>query len=156
MSDRSAVQHLSPELESQVAAWREQDRDPGTVAELDRLRDEARAGDAGALAELEDAFAGRLAFGTAGLRGPLGPGPRRMNRVLVGQAAAGLARYLLDHGMAGGSVIIGYDARHNSDVFAHDTAEVLAGAGFRALLSEAPLPTPVVAFGIRQDRKSVV
>ena len=72
-----------------------------------------------------------------------------MNRVVVGQAAAGLATYLLDQGLAGGRVIIGYDARHNSDVFARDTAEIMAGAGFGAMITAHPLPTPVVAFGIR-------
>jgi phosphomannomutase len=71
-----------------------------------------------------------------------------MNRVVVGQAAAGLASYLLDHGLAGGKVIIGFDARRNSDVFARDTAEIMAGAGFQALISPEPLPTPVAAFGI--------
>ncbi len=71
-----------------------------------------------------------------------------MNRVVVGQAAAGLATYLLDQGLAGGRVIIGFDARHNSDVFARDTAEIMAGAGFGAMITAGPLPTPVVAFGI--------
>ena len=71
-----------------------------------------------------------------------------MNRVVVGQAAAGLAAYLLDQGLAGGTVIIGHDARHKSDVFARDSAEIFAGAGFRALLVPVPTPTPVVAFGI--------
>ncbi|HET6529485.1 MAG TPA: phospho-sugar mutase, partial [Actinoplanes sp.] len=94
-------------------------------------------------------FSGRLEFGTAGLRGALGPGPRRMNRVVVGQAAAGLARYLLDSGLAGGTVVVGFDARYNSDVFARDTAEVMTGAGLRALLLPRPLPTPVLAHAVR-------
>jgi phosphomannomutase len=72
-----------------------------------------------------------------------------MNRVVVTQAAAGFAAWLTAKGLLGGKVLIGYDARHNSDVFARDTAEVLAGAGFQALLTAAPTPTPVVAFGIK-------
>jgi phosphomannomutase len=72
-----------------------------------------------------------------------------MNRVVVGQTTAGLATYLLDHGLAGGKVIIGFDARYNSDVFARDTAEIMSGAGFQTLITPGPLPTPVVAFGIR-------
>ncbi len=139
---------LNLELERAVAAWSAQDPDPATRVELDRLLTASQTGDAAALATLTDAFAGRLQFGTAGLRGALGPGPNRMNRVLVGQAAAGLATYLLDQGLAGGRVIIGFDARHLSDVFARDTAEILAGAGFDALITAEPLPTPVVAFGI--------
>jgi phosphomannomutase len=72
-----------------------------------------------------------------------------MNRVVVSQTAAALASYLLDHGLAGGKVIIGFDARRNSDVFARDTAEIMSGAGFQAMITPGPLPTPVVAFGIR-------
>ena len=72
-----------------------------------------------------------------------------MNRVVVGQAAAGLATYLLDSGLAGGRVLVGYDARHNSDRFAKDTAEIMAGAGFATMITAGPLPTPVIAFGIR-------
>jgi phosphomannomutase len=138
-----------PALSASIQAWRAQDPDPQTVAALDALVSAAESGDASALAELADAFAGPLTFGTAGLRGRLGPGPARMNRVVVAQAAAGLARYLLDQGLAGGSVIVGYDARHNSAIFARDTAEILAGAGLRPLLCAEHRPTPVVAFGIR-------
>ena len=136
-------------LREQATAWRDQDPDVATAAALDDLLARADAGDGAALAELTSAFAGPLEFGTAGLRGPLGAGPARMNRVVVGQAAAGLAAHLLSLGMAGGRVIVGYDARYNSDVFARDTAQILAGAGLFPLLCSRPLPTPVVAFGIR-------
>ena len=136
-------------LTAAIDAWIAQDPDPATQLALENLRDKAAAGDVEALTELTDAFAGPLEFGTAGLRGALGPGPGRMNRVVVSQAAAGLARYLKDAGHAGGRVIIGYDARYNSDVFARDTAEIMAGAGLEPLLCARPLPTPVVAFGIR-------
>ncbi|SDT04629.1 phospho-sugar mutase [Microlunatus soli] len=136
-------------LLARVEAWRSQDPDPDTVAALDDLVDRVGSDDQAARAELEDAFDGRLEFGTAGLRGALGPGPNRMNRVVVGQAAAGLARYLNDNELTGGTVIIGYDARHKSEVFARDTAEIMAAAGFRPLLTDRPTPTPLVAFGIR-------
>jgi phosphomannomutase len=136
-------------LRAAVTAWRDDDPDVATVAALDDLLARADAGDAEAAEELVSAFAGPLTFGTAGLRGPLGPGPARMNRVVVSQAAAGLAQYLLDHGHEGGRVVVGYDARYNSDVFAADTAQILAGAGLAPLLCSRPLPTPVVAFGIR-------
>ncbi|HOC13381.1 MAG TPA: phospho-sugar mutase [Propionicimonas sp.] len=135
-------------LRDQLAAWREQDPDVATAAALDDLLARADAGDTAAAAELADAFAGPLEFGTAGLRGPLGPGPARMNRVVVSQAAAGLAAYLNARGLTGGRVVVGYDARYNSEVFARDTAEILAGAGLLPLLCSRPLPTPVVAFGI--------
>src|SRR6185436_20686990 len=90
----------------------------------------ADEGDLEAALDLADRFAGMLEFGTAGLRGALGGGPNRMNRAVVTRAAAGLAAYLNERG--GGSVVIGYDARHNSDVFARDTAEIMMGAGIKA------------------------
>ena len=136
-------------LREQATAWRDQDPDVATAAALDDLLARADAGDGAALAELTSAFAGPLEFGTAGLRGPLGAGPARMNRVVVSQAAAGLAAHLLSLGLAGGRVIVGYDARYNSEAFARDTAQILAGAGLFPLLCSRPLPTPVVAFGIR-------
>lgn len=140
---------LSADLREAVLAWRDQDPDIATATALDSLLAKADAGDEAATAELADAFSGPLTFGTAGLRGALGPGPARMNRVVVSQAASGLARYLVGKGHGGGRVIVGYDARYNSDVFAADTAEILAAAGLSPLLCSRPLPTPVVAFGIR-------
>ncbi|OJV95472.1 MAG: phosphomannomutase [Microbacterium sp. 67-17] len=131
--------------------WLEQDPDPVTREELGALLEAADAGDAVALAELEDRFGTRLAFGTAGLRGALGAGSNRMNRVLVTQAAAGLAAYLRERAGtdAAPRVVIGYDGRRNSDVFARDSAEVFAGAGFDAVLLPRLLPTPVLAFAVR-------
>ena len=140
---------LSADLARVIASWTEQDPDQRTRKQVDDLLTAADSGDALARAELVDAFSSRLQFGTAGLRGALGPGPNRMNRVVVGQSAAGLASYLLDHGLADGKVIIGFDARYNSDVFARDTAEIMSGAGFQTMITSGPLPTPVVAFGIR-------
>lgn len=140
---------LDDAREAAITAWLTDDPDPATQLALTHLRDRARDGDPSALAEITDAFAGPLTFGTAGLRGALGPGPGRMNRVVVARAAAGLAGYLVDQGLAGGRVIVGYDARYNSDVFAADTAEILAGAGLKPLLCHQHQPTPVVAFGIR-------
>lgn len=139
---------LGPDRLQTMRAWQASDPDPATVAALDHLVERAEQGDRDAVAEVVDAFSGRLAFGTAGLRAALGPGPNRMNRVVVGQAAAGLARWLVEHGHAGARVLVGYDARYNSDVFARDTAEILAGYGLVPLLTETFVPTPVVAFGI--------
>jgi phosphomannomutase len=132
------------ELLQRARAWAADDPDPSTKAQLEALID------AGDLDEIADRFEGTLEFGTAGLRGALGAGPNRMNRVVVLRAAAGLAAYLRDHGAsAGDSVVIGYDARHNSDVFARDTAEAMTGAGLTAYTLPRPLPTPLLAFAIR-------
>ena len=131
--------------------WLAQDPDPQTRAELAALIASADAGDAAASADLAGRFGTRLAFGTAGLRGALGAGSNRMNRVLVAQAAAGLAAYLRERADDGAapSVVIGYDGRRNSDVFARDSAEIFAGAGLRAILLPRLLPTPVLAFAVR-------
>lgn len=141
------------ELIQTATAWRDADIDDDTRQELDHLLVQAQAGDetiaAHARAELASAFLGPLQFGTAGLRGPLGPGPSRMNRMVVTQAAAGFASWLKAHGLDGGTVIVGYDARYKSLDFARDTAEIMRGAGFRVLLTAEPTPTPVVAFGIQ-------
>ena len=126
-------------------AWLAQDPDEITRTELTTLIAEAESG---STSGLDAAFAGPLAFGTAGLRGQLGAGQSRMNRVSVGQAAAGLAAFLLTR-TDEPSIVIGYDGRENSDVFARDTAEIMAGAGIRAMLLPVMTPTPVTAFAVR-------
>ena len=135
----------------QAKAWRAQDPDAETRAELDRLIAAAEAGSADAAADLHSRFDTRLAFGTAGLRGEIAAGPNRMNRVLVAQAASGLAAFLLEQARGGTqpSVVIGYDGRTNSRVFATDTAELMTGAGVRAIILPRLLPTPVLAFAVR-------
>jgi phosphomannomutase len=135
-------------LEARAAAWRDADPDPQTRAELDRLLAD---GDTAALAER---FEGSLAFGTAGIRAEIGAGPMRMNRLVAGRVAAGLARYITtkDPAAAAAGVAVGYDGRTNSAVFATDAARILSRAGARVLLLPAPLPTPVLAFTVRHFR----
>ena len=128
--------------------WLNQDPDQETRAELEQLIAEAKAGKADAQAELANRFNGRLQFGTAGLRGRLQAGSMGMNRVLVAQAAGGLAEYLKGYDKEP-SIVIGYDGRKNSDVFARDTAEIMAGAGIKAYLLPRKLPTPVLAYAIQ-------
>ena len=137
------------DLAQQVQAWLIQDPDPVTREKLQQLFAQSQTNSA-AQAQLLDCFNGTLQFGTAGLRGELGPGPNRMNRVTVLKAAAGLGEYLLAQGKAGSPVVIGYDARHNSSVFASDSAQVLAGLGFKPLVFGTVVPTPVLAFAIRK------
>ncbi len=123
-----------------VRDWVADDPDPGTRRELEALLE---AGDEAALRDRVD---GRLRFGTAGLRGPLRGGPNGMNRAVVRRAAAGLAAHL----GPGRTVAVGYDARHGSAAFAEDSARVLAGAGLRAVVLPRALPTPVLAFAVRE------
>ena len=138
---------LDDALRARILDWRNDDPDDNTVAATDALLNAADHGDAHAITELTSAFGHFLEFGTAGLRGPLGPGPSRMNRAVVSRAAAGIAQYLLQH--KGRSAVIGYDARHRSLDFALDTAEILSGAGIRAFVMPAALPTPLLAYAIR-------
>ncbi|MGW0506948.1 phospho-sugar mutase [Micromonospora sp. NPDC003241] len=132
-------------IREQAQRWLADDPDPADQAELravlDRLPDSA--------AELADRFAGPLTFGTAGLRGPLRAGPNGMNLAVVTQAAAGLVAWLAAEGGTG-PLVIGYDARRGSRAFAEQTARVATGAGRPALLLPRPLPTPVLAYAVRQ------
>jgi phosphomannomutase len=139
---------MSTDLLDRAGAWLADDPDPDTRAELAAVLDAAAAGDATALADLADRFAGPLEFGTAGLRGRMGAGPHRMNRAVVLRAAAGLAAYLRSHG--GQALVVGYDARHKSDVFARDTCAVAAAAGLSVSVLPRPLPTPVLAYAVRR------
>jgi phosphomannomutase len=135
---------VNEQLLAQAKAWHDQDPDPETRAELAALIAAENE------PELQSRFGARLAFGTAGLRGELGAGPNRMNRVLVAQAALGLAQYLLEHATdEQPSVVIGFDGRKNSDIFAQDSAEIMAGCGIRVLLFETHAATPLVAFAVK-------
>jgi phosphomannomutase len=134
--------------------WRDDDPDPGTRAELDALvrracDSRATADRREARADLADRFTGTLEFGTAGLRGRLGAGSNRMNRAVVIRAAAGLGQYLTAR-LSAPRVVVGYDARHQSDVFARDSCAVLVAAGCLAYLLPGPLPTPLLAFAVRR------
>jgi len=144
------------ELQAAVEAWIADDPDPGDRAELQALFDRAyasadEAGDSEtqALAELRDRFAGRLEFGTAGLRGVVAAGPNRMNRAVVRAATAGVAGWLLGSVGSGASVVVGCDARHRSAEFADEAARVLAGAGIAVHMLPQPGPTPLLAFAVR-------
>ncbi|OOF70763.1 phospho-sugar mutase [Rodentibacter caecimuris] len=131
-----------------VQNWLEQDPDTETRSELAKLLQLAQSGNEEAKTELKQRFSDRLQFGTAGLRGPLQAGPMGMNRVLVAQAAGGLANFLKSYDETP-SIVIGYDGRKNSDVFARDTAEIMAGAGIKTYLLPRKLPTPVLAYAIQ-------
>ena len=138
-----------------ASAWRDAEPDDDLRAELSVLIDGAAAGRADELADLAERFAGRLQFGTAGLRGAVAGGPMRMNRLVVRQAAAGLGRWLQEQEATGNieraserGVVIAHDARRKSDLFALDTARVLADMGIRSMLHPGVQPTPVLAWSI--------
>ena len=168
---------IDPALIAAAVEWARQDPDDGDRAVLEAEIAAAQAGDGAAVASLASRFAGPLEFGTAGLRAEEGPGPGRMNRVVVRRTAAGLATYLLQRltqmvpgqsagapadpavdataGTAAGQescpprVVVGYDARRGSKTFALDSAAVFAAAGLDTILLPSELPTPVLAFAVR-------
>ncbi len=129
---------VNAELKAEVQAWIADDPDSKTAAELSALlesNDEQT---------LKTYFSGFLQFGTAGLRGPVGPGPSCMNRAVVGRTAAGISAYMQERGLQ--RVVIGRDARYGSEDFTNESAEIFAGAGFEVFVLPRPLPTPVLAF----------
>ena len=133
---------MNAELVAEVLAWIADDPDPKTATELSALLA------SGAEDELRKYFAGFLQFGTAGLRGPVGPGPSCMNRAVVGRTAAGISVYMKERGMK--RVVIGRDARHGSEDFTEESAQIFAGAGFQVFVLPRPLPTPILAFATHE------
>jgi len=125
-------------LKAEVEAWILDDPDPATAVLLQSLLEKSDE------ETLKKYFNGFLQFGTAGLRGPIGPGPSCMNRAVVGRTAAGIAHYMKERGMT--KVVVGRDARYGSEDFTQETAEIMSGAGMDVYILPRPLPTPVLAF----------
>jgi phosphomannomutase len=138
---------ISADLKQEVIEWIKHDPDPNTAKQLQQWLDQNN------LESITAAFNGFLQFGTAGLRGPIGPGPSCMNRAVVSRAAAGIAAFMKKHNLQ--SVVIGRDARHGSAEFAKDSAEILAGAGFKTYVLPRELPTPVLAFAVNKLKADV-
>ena len=138
---------ISADLIQEVTEWIKHDPDPKTAKQLQQWLDQNN------LEKVTAAFSGFLQFGTAGLRGPIGPGPSCMNRAVVSRAAAGIAAFMKKHNLQ--SVVIGRDARHGSAEFAKDSAEILAGAGFKTYVLPRELPTPVLAFAVNKLKADV-
>ena len=143
---------MEQSVRDQARAWMDGDPDPATRSELERALAAAANGDAKAEADLADRFAGILEFGTAGLRGVIGAGPNRMNRVVVLRATHGLAVTLLERVSDAKSrgVAIGYDGRRMSLELAEDTACVLAAHGIKAHLFDEVAPTPLTAYAVNR------
>ena len=126
----------------EIKQWIADDPDPATATQLQAWLDAKDE------KNLRKSFSGFLQFGTAGLRGPLGPGPSCMNRAVVGRTAAGLVAYMKKRGLT--SVVIGRDARHGSEDFTRESAQIFSGAGMKVFVLPRPLPTPVLAFATKE------
>jgi phosphomannomutase len=133
---------IDEQFRLEVLDWIANDPDSETASLLTEWLDENNE------AELRKSFNGFLEFGTAGLRGPVRPGPSGMNRAVVGRTAAGIAAFLISRGLS--KVIIGRDARHGSAEFMQESAEILSGAGLDVYLLPRELPTPVLAFTVNE------
>ena len=140
-------------LRAEIQAWAEQDPEPAHQ-ELAANLVETMLVDDGSLSRAHELFASRLTFGTAGIRGPMRAGPNGMNRLVVAQTTAGIAEYLLERGQKKDhptlQVVIGFDGRHHSKTFARDAAEVFSGYGITVALLPRMLPTPVLAYAVRE------
>ena len=134
----TSAEYFDQALITEVQAWMDEDPDPTTAAQLQKWLDEHNE------SELRKSFAGFLQFGTAGLRGPIRPGPSGMNRAVVARTAAGIAAYMKERNLS--SVVIGRDARYGSEDYTIETAEIMSGAGMKVFILPRPLPTPVLAF----------
>ncbi len=134
---------MTDALIEQARQWLALDPDPETRSQLQA---DLAAEDINAISI---AFGARLAFGTAGLRGRYGYGPARMNRLVIRQTAAGLAQWVTRTTEVGQRrVVIGYDGRRLSDVFAAETADILRNHGIDVLLFDGVTTTPCCAWHV--------
>lgn len=133
---------IEEQFRLEVLDWIANDPDPETASQLNKWLIENSED------ELRKSFNGFLEFGTAGLRGPVRPGPSGMNRAVVGRTAAGIAAFLKSRGLT--RVVIGRDARHGSVEFTQESAEIFSGAGLQVYLLPRELPTPVLAFAVNE------
>ena len=133
---------MDQSLVGEVQAWIADDPDPVTASQLQQWLETKNE------AELRTSFNGFLQFGTAGLRGPIRPGPSGMNRAVVGRTAAGIVTYMKERNLT--SVVIGRDARYGSEDYTFETAEIMSGAGMKVFVLPRPLPTPVLAFATNE------
>jgi phosphomannomutase len=138
---------ISDQLRVEVQEWIDNDPDKETAKQLSDWLKEGNS------KELDRCFSGFLQFGTAGLRGPIGPGPSCMNRAVVSRTATGIVEFMKKNHLT--SVVIGRDARHGSDQFSQDSAEIFSGAGIKTYVLPRALPTPVLAFAINKLKVDV-
>ena len=137
------------ELLDKAQRWADHDPDPATASSLKADIEAARGGDEEALARVGAAMNGPLEFGTAGLRGVVGPGESRMNLAVVIRATAGLCEVAKRHATGTPTLVVGCDARYGSSEFATAACRVASAAGVRVLALPQANPTPLTSFAVR-------
>ena len=137
------------ELLDKAQRWADHDPDPATASSLKADIEAAERGDEEALARVGAAMNGPLEFGTAGLRGVVGPGESRMNLAVVIRATAGLCQVVKAHATGTPTLVVGCDARYGSSEFATAACRVASAAGVRVLALPQANPTPLTSFAVR-------
>ena len=136
------------ELLERARQWTSHDPDPATASSLSADIEAAERGDEEAAARVGAAMNGPLQFGTAGLRGTVGPGESRMNLAVVIRATAGLCEVVKRHATGTPTLVVGCDARYGSSEFATAACRVASAAGVRVLALPQANPTPLTAFSM--------
>ena len=136
------------ELLERARQWASHDPDPATASALSADIEAAERGDEEAAARVGAAMNGPLQFGTAGLRGTVGPGESRMNLAVVIRATAGLCEVVKRHATGTPTLVVGCDARYGSSEFAAAACRVASAAGVRVLALPQANPTPLTAFSM--------
>lgn len=142
MTYTASLQKLDPDIQKRVRHWLEKNFDDESKKEITHLLETDTPA-------LIDAFYTTLSFGTGGMRGLMGVGTNRMNVYTIRWATQGLANYIKATTSSNASVAIGYDSRHNSKLFAEESARVLAGNGISVYIFAELRPTPLVSFACR-------
>ena len=137
------------ELLDKAQQWADHDPDSATASSLNADIEAARGGDEEALVRVGAAMNGPLEFGTAGLRGVVGPGESRMNLAVVIRATAGLCEVVKRHATGTPTLVVGCDARYGSSEFATAACRVASAAGVRVLALPQANPTPLTSFAVR-------
>ncbi|MBR2779531.1 MAG: phospho-sugar mutase [Firmicutes bacterium] len=134
---------MKPTPEDLFQMWLEKAEDPAVLEDLKQMETQPE--------RMQEAFTGELTFGTAGLRGIMEAGTNRMNIYTVARASQGLAEFI-NRTAEGrpGRVAIGYDCRHNNELFSRTAAGVLAANGIEVYVYPELMPTPCVSFAVRK------
>ena len=133
------------EYQKKFLRWLNADIDEATKKELYDIRNDEE--------EIKMRFMHELSFGTAGLRSIMGAGTNRMNIYTVRKATQGLANFINDNKQGESGMVIAYDSRRNSDIFARETAACFAANGIQTYLFSDIRSVPELSFAVREKKR---